>query len=114
MELEAFIKHSDHGGYSKEYNNVAADLERLNRIVENEGEDSGACVTQLRRLRKSCEKYLKSRSKSSWSTSRKIRRSLVEAVFIKVDAQLFEQTNGLAGRSKAAYETMDTEKHDLF
>lgn len=80
-EFEIFLKNSDRGGNSEQYNDVATELERYNRLNEDAGENESAALRTS--LRQSCDTYLSVR-KSPFSTSGKIRKALVGALSDKV------------------------------
>lgn len=107
-EMEHLIKNSDRGGNSDEYNNVATDLEMYNRVVEQEG--SNESVTLLRRLKESCDTYLRSRSKSPWSTSGKIRRAMIEQISETVNTQMEINISRIQTTKEQSYESYKSEQ----
>lgn len=89
-ELEILMKNSDNGGNSDEYNDVATDLELYNRVVTEENSLEGLGL--LRKLKASCENYLRLKKKSPFSTTGKIRRAIVEKLTEKVKLTVDEET----------------------
>ncbi len=110
-EMEDFLKNSDRGGNSIEYNSVVTDLELYNRIKEIDPPDSNEELTYLKRLKESVDHYLLTRSKSPWSSSGKRRRAMIEQISERINAEVETRTNKIwqdVNESYAAYEN-DTE-----
>lgn len=89
-ELETFIKESDRGGNSDEYNNVATNLELYNRIMEKGNPLEGFGI--LLRLKESADAYVGSRRSPS-STKGKIRKAIISVIAEKTAALVEEQRN---------------------
>ena len=107
-QIELFIKNSDRGGNSEEYNNVATDLELYNRVKRlGDGNES---LTLLKRLKESCDTYLSSRKKSPKTTNGKIRRAIIEQISDKVEAMLDENLNRIKTSAKDGLEAFSQEK----
>ena len=87
-ELEIFLKNSDRGGNSEEYNNVATELELYNRIMEKGNSLEGLAV--LMRLKDRTDKYISSR-KSPMTTNGKIRKAIISVISEKVSEKLVQE-----------------------
>ena len=114
-ELEIFIKNSDRGGNSQEYNDVATDLEVYNRVMSNEGADPNEGIVLLKRLQESCNTYLTTRKKTFWrSGTGKIRRAIIESISLKVNESIQKQTAQIMEeneKAKTAYESEKSEEN---
>ena len=108
QEMEQLIKNSDRGGNSDEYNNVATDLELYNRVVAQE--ESNESMTLLKRLKESCDTYLRTRKKRPWGTNGKIRRAMIEKISEKVNEKLQESFLKLQTDKSQSYEAFAEEK----
>ncbi|MCR5726442.1 MAG: hypothetical protein K6G24_03150 [Lachnospiraceae bacterium] len=89
-ELEVFIKQSDRGGNSDEYNNVATNLELYNRIMEKGNPLEGFGI--LLRLKENADTYVGSRNSPN-STKGKIRKAIISVIAEKTTALVEEQRN---------------------
>ena len=89
-ELEIFIKQSDRGGNSDEYNNVATNLELYNRIMEKGNPLEGFGI--LLRLKENADIYVGSRNSPS-STKGKIRKAIISVIAEKTAKLVEEQRN---------------------
>ena len=107
-QLELFIKNSDRGGNSTEYNNVATDLELYNRVARLG--DVNESLTLLNRLKESCNTYLTDRRKKHRSTKGKIRRAIIEQISDKVNAILDENFTRIKTSAKKGAEAFSQEK----
>ncbi|MCR5410694.1 MAG: hypothetical protein K6E90_06920 [Lachnospiraceae bacterium] len=105
-ELEVFVKNSDRGGNSNEYNNVATELELYNRIMRNGNKLEGLSI--LLRLKENAHEYIRTR-RSPNSTKGKIRKAIISVISEKVDVLVEQQQNEY--RSKA--DTLFAEAQDL-
>ncbi len=112
-ELESFIKNSDRGGNSKEYNDVATDLEVFNRIAADKNADPNEQLPLLRRIQESCNTYLTTRKKTIWRTGTgKIRRAIIEQISLKVQESITMQETSFRENLKASMEAYQNEKTD--
>ncbi|MBO6148963.1 MAG: hypothetical protein J6O55_06460 [Lachnospiraceae bacterium] len=109
-DLEVFIKNSDRGGNSDEYNNVATDLELYNRIKEK-GNPLEA-YSLLLKLKKSAEIYVQER-KSPNTSKGKIRKAIISQILTKttelIESQKIEY---LQKADKLFGETLEDEVAD--
>lgn len=114
-ELEVFIKSSDRGGNSQEYNDVATDLEVYNRVMSAEYAEPNEGLTLLKRLQESCDHYLATRKKTFWRTGTgKVRRAIIESISIKVNLKLEQQTTQIQKertKAKNAYKEERTDEN---
>ncbi|MBQ7706652.1 MAG: hypothetical protein IJT72_02595 [Lachnospiraceae bacterium] len=112
-ELEVFIKNSDRGGNSKEYNDVATDLEVYNRVMSADYADPNEGVTLLKRIQESCNTYLTTRKKTFWrSGTGKIRRAIIESISIKVNASIEMETTRIKEESEKTKKAYKEERTD--
>lgn len=112
-ELEIFIKNSDRGGNSQEYNDVATDLEVYNRVMSAEFADSNEGLTLLKRLQESCNHYLTTRKKTFWrSGTGKVRRAIIESISLKVNLSIEQQTAKIQEESVKAKNAYKEERTD--
>ena len=112
-ELEIFIKNSDRGGNSQEYNDVATDLEVYNRVMSAEFADSNEGLTLLKRLQESCNHYLTTRKKTFWrSGTGKVRRAIIESISLKVNISIEQQTAKIQEESVKAKNAYKEERTD--
>jgi len=102
-ELETFLKNSDRGGNSDEFNNVATDLELYNRVMDSTDAREGMGL--LTQLKESCSKYLETR-KSPVTSKGKIRRAIISQLSQKVNAELEKQKNDYITAQKNTLEAM--------
>ena len=107
-QIELFIKNSDRGGNSKEYNDVATDLELYNRVSRLE--DINESLTLLSRLKESCNTYLNNRRKKPRTTNGKIRRAIIEQISDKVNTMLDNKLNMIRTSAKNGMEAFSQEK----
>lgn len=107
-EMEVFIKNSDRGGNSDEYNDVATDLELYNRVTESS--DRNEQLTLLFRIRESCQKYLRGHKHPLTGTGR-IRKAIINSINDKVNARLDENQIEIKTDVQTTYETY---KEDRF
>ncbi len=107
QEMEDFIKNSDRGGNSLEYNSVATDLELFNRITQMKPQDANEEFTQLKRLQESCDHYLKTRRKSPWGPSGKRRRAMIEHISEKVDLEIYSRTKSVLDAASESYQSYE-------
>lgn len=87
-ELEVFIKNSDRGGNSDEYNSVATELELYNRVMQKGNRLEGLAI--LMRLKTSTDAYISTR-KSPNSTKGKIRKAIISVISEKASALIEQQ-----------------------
>ncbi len=112
-ELEVFIKNSDRGGNSKEYNNVATDLEVYNRVMSNEQAEENEGLKLLTNLKESCNTYLTTRKKTIWRTGTgKMRRAIIEQISIQVQEKINAQTEKIKSNCAKTKEDYQSEKSD--
>ena len=102
-ELEIFLKNSDRGGNSDEFNSVTTDLELYNRIMENAEAREG--LKLLLRIQESCDKYISTR-KSPISSKGKIRKAIISQVSQKVNAEIALQRETYINQRKSTMESM--------
>ncbi|MBP5414636.1 MAG: hypothetical protein ILN61_05290, partial [Lachnospiraceae bacterium] len=107
-QIELFIKNSDRGGNSKEYNDVATDLELYNRVSRLG--DINESLTLLSRLKESCNTYLNNRRKKPRTTNGKIRRAIIEQISDKVNTMLDNKLNMIRTSAKNGMEAFSQEK----
>ena len=89
-DLEVFLKNSDRGGNSDEFNDVATDLELYNRVMDSADAREGMGL--LLQLKESCSKYLTTR-KSPVTSNGKIRKAIISQLSQKVETELEKQRN---------------------
>ena len=106
-EMEVFIKNSERGGNSDEYNDVATDLELYNRVTESS--DRNEQLTLLFRIRESCQKYLRGHKHPLTGTGR-IRKAIINSINDKVNAQLDESQIDMKTAAQTTYETFKENK----
>ena len=112
-ELEIFIKNSDRGGNSQEYNDVATDLEAYNRMMAREGTDINEEILLLKRLQESCNTYLETRKRTFWrSGTGKIRRAIIESISLKVNEMYDRQTTKVMEDNQNAKSAYENEKSE--
>ncbi len=98
-DMEVFLKNSDRGGNSDEFNSVATDLELYNLVKEN-GEANEASIL-LTRIKESCDRYIS--SKKPWSSTGKRRKAMIEQVADQVQRLIEETKNTTAQTQKEKY-----------
>ena len=106
-ELEVFLKNSDRGGNSDEYNAVATDLELYNRVMDNSDAVEGMGL--LKRLKESCDNYLNTR-KNPITSKGKVRKAIITTLSDKVNAELVRQRDEYQNAYKNSLEAMREEK----
>ncbi len=106
-DLEAFLKNSDRGGNSDEYNAVATDLELYNRVMDSADAKEGMGL--LKRLKESCDEYLRTR-KNPVSSKGKVRKAIITQLSRKVETELAQQRDDYVKMQKNTLETMREEK----
>ena len=105
-DLEVFLKNSDRGGNSDEYNAVATDLELYNRMQgKTEAKED---MTRLTRLKESCDNYLQTR-KNPVSSKGNIRKAIIKQLSIKVNAELERQRDEYFNMQKNTMKAMQEE-----
>ena len=82
--MEVFLKSSDRGGNSDDYNDVATGLELYNRLSQK-GETLDSLML-LKNLSKSCESYVQ--KKKPTFKSGKTRKAMISALLDKVKAEI--------------------------
>ena len=82
--MEVFLKSSDRGGNSDDYNDVATGLELYNRLSKK-GETLDSLML-LKNLSKSCESYVQ--KKKPTFKSGKTRKAMISALLDKVNAEI--------------------------
>jgi len=107
-QIELFIKNSDRGGNSKEYNDVATDLELYNRV--NRLGDANESLTLLGRLKESCDTYLNNRRKKPRTTNGKIRRAIIEQISDRVNKMLNDNLDMIRTSAKNGMEAFSQEQ----
>ena len=105
-DLETFLKNSDRGGNSDEYNAVATDLELYNRMQGNT--EAKEDMTRLTRLKESCDNYLHTRN-NPVSSKGKIRKAIITQVSLKVNAELEKQRDEYFNMQKNTMKAMQEE-----
>lgn len=98
-ELEIFVKNSDNNGNSKEFNDVATDLELLNAMEEQA--EQGETIALLQRLSESCGAYIKSRNPISWNGQR--RKAMIQQIYDKVQTRLQNMQNQIITEADSSY-----------
>ncbi len=109
-EMETLVKNSNRGGNSFEYNNVATDLELYNRIRGN-GEE-GEELTLLKNLKESSAFYLKTKSKSPWTTKGKVRRAMIQRIYDEASKTLEDQLKSIREAREESLKKMRREVVD--
>ena len=105
-DLEVFLKNSDRGGNSDEFNDVATDLELYNRVMDSADAREGMGL--LLQLKESCSKYLTTR-KSPVTSNGKIRKAIISQLSQKVETELEKQRNDYLNAQKNTLEAMREE-----
>ena len=80
-DMEIFLKNSDMGGNSDEFNSVATDLELYNVVKEN-GEANEA-ATLLARIKESCDRYISTRK--PLTSKGKRRKAMIQQVAVQIE-----------------------------
>ena len=99
-ELEVFIKNSDRGSNSDEYNNVATELELYNRIMQKGNRLEGLAI--LMRLKDRTDEYIRTR-KSPKTTNGKIRKAIITVISEKADVLIEQQKNEYKTKADQLY-----------
>ena len=107
-QMEVLIKNSDRGGNSKEYNDVATDLELYNRMSEKT--DENELMTLLIRLQESAQKYVSERSGWRGSSKGRIRKAMISSLLDKVNLKVNTNREEFKSKANASYEAMAGEK----
>ena len=105
-DLEVFLKNSDRGGNSDEYNAVATDLELYNRIMDSSDAVEGMGL--LKRLKESCDHYLSTR-KNPVTSKGKIRKAIITSLSEKVNVELVRQREEYQNAHKNNFAAMKDE-----
>ncbi|MBQ9871311.1 MAG: hypothetical protein IJM27_05205 [Eubacterium sp.] len=105
-DLEVFLKNSDRGGNSDEFNAVATDLELYNRVMDSADPIEGMGLLKL--LKESCDEYLRTR-KSPASTKGKVRKAIITQVSRKVETELERQRDEYQNMQKNTLKAMREE-----
>lgn len=79
-QLEILLKNSNNHGNSDKFNDVATDLELLNRVGENW--NVAERYKLLTRLSETCKEYI--RTRNPWSREGKRRKAMISALYDKV------------------------------
>ncbi len=99
QQLEVFIKESDRGGNSDEYNNVATNLELYNRIMAKGNQLEGYGI--LLRLKEAANTYVNAKSPNS--TKGKIRKAIISVIAEKSTTLIEEIGNGYKTKADALF-----------
>ncbi len=110
QEMEAFIKNSERGGNSNEYNDVATDLELYNRVMTS-STDSNEGLTLLFRIQESCKEYLRTRKHPLSGTGR-IRKAIIGAISDKVKAKLDQAQDDIKTSVQNTYTAFSKDRND--
>ena len=108
-EMEVFLKNSDRGGNSDEFNSVATDLELYN-VISEQG-DTYELISLLTRLKESCDAYLSSRT-SPGTPKGKRRRAMIQQVSEKTERLLNETYGSVTQDVKKSYDAFAEHKND--
>lgn len=108
-DMEVFLKNSDRGGNSVEFNNVATDLELYNVISDNG--DTYELINLLSRLKESCDEYIRTRT-TYYTPKGKRRRAMILAVQSKVNVLLNETYGSITADAGEAYQKFSAVKDD--
>lgn len=99
-DMEVFLKNSDRGGNSDEFNSVATDLELYNLVKENgEANEAAALLT---RIKESCDRYISSRKPMSPKGKR--RKAMIEQVADQVQRLIEETKTTTLQKQKETYQ----------
>ena len=105
-EMEVFLKNSDRGGNSEEYNAVATDLELYNKVMA--GGDTQEGLRLLKRLKESCDYYVA--NKKPTFTSGKIRKAMITQLQTKAKAEIDKVQNDYISQQKNTLKDMREDK----
>ncbi len=108
-EMEVFLKNSDRGGNSPEFNSVATDLELYN-VISDQG-DTFELINLLSRLKESCDEYI--RTRTTYRTPKgKRRRAMILQVQSKVESLLNDTYGSITADAGEAYKEFSAVKDD--
>ncbi len=107
-EMEVFLKSSDRGGNSDDYNDVATGLELYNRLSQK-GETLDS-LKILKNLSKSCESYVQ--KKKPTFKSGKTRKAMISALLDKVNAEFQMKIGEYKTEKTKTFEKFQKEKNE--
>ena len=99
-DMEIFLKNSDRGGNSDEFNSVATDLELYN-VVKETGEANEAAAL-LTRIKESCDRYISTRK--PLTSKGKRRKAMIQQVAAQVGKLIEDTRTSTMQREQEKYE----------
>ena len=107
-DMEVFLKSSDRGGNSDDYNDVATGLELYNRLSQK-GETLDS-LKHLKNLSKSCKSYVQ--KKKPTFKSGKTRKAMISALLDKVNAEIQIKIGEYKTEKTKTFEKFQKEKNE--